>query len=150
MPGCLLSRSSTSAPSVAPLPSTVLLPPVWVRRMVGIRTSMAMACGSPRVFGSGAPRKGGSGASGGGNVRSPSAIPNSGRSSCRARRKPASGGEQEGPSSVVDDGCRRVAEEVGFDDLDLLLAHLAVHDPEAAELHLVTGQAGLRTVVLGG
>jgi hypothetical protein len=25
-----------------PLPSTVLLPPVWVRRMVGIRTSMAM------------------------------------------------------------------------------------------------------------
>jgi hypothetical protein len=36
---------------VSPLPSTVLLPPVWVRRMVGIRTSMAMACGSPREFG---------------------------------------------------------------------------------------------------
>src|SRR3954454_1552264 len=35
--------SSTRAPRVAPLPSTVLLPPVWVRRMVGIRTSMAIA-----------------------------------------------------------------------------------------------------------
>jgi hypothetical protein len=36
---------------VAPLPSTVLLPPVCVRRMVGIRTSMAMACGSPQERG---------------------------------------------------------------------------------------------------
>src|SRR3954470_16516651 len=149
-PGCLLSRSSTSAPSVAPLPSMVLLPPVWVRRMVGIRTSMAMACGSPRVFGSGAPRKGGSGASSGANARSPSAIPNSGRASCRGPPRACEHWGQEGPFSVVDDGRRRVAEEVGLDDLDLLLAHLAVHDPEAAELHLITGQAGLRTVVPGG
>src|SRR3954454_14469218 len=37
--GVLSVRSSTSAPRVSPLPSTVLLPPVWVRRMVGIRTS---------------------------------------------------------------------------------------------------------------
>jgi hypothetical protein len=27
------------------------LPPVWVRRMVGIRTSMAMACCSPQGSG---------------------------------------------------------------------------------------------------
>ncbi len=36
------------------------------------------------------------------------------------------------------------------DDIDVLLAHLAVDDPEAAELDLVTGQAGAGTVLAGG
>src|SRR3712207_9535199 len=72
------------------------------------------------------------------------------RSPAGSRRELASGGGQEGPFSVVDDGGRRVAEEVGLDDLDLLLAHLAVDDAEAAELDVVAGQAGLPLVVPGG
>ena len=41
-----------------------------------------------------------------------------------------------------DDGGRRVAEQVGLDDLDVLLGDLAVDDPEAAELDL-SPSAGL-------
>src|SRR4051794_9212701 len=48
-PGWLASRSSISAASVSPVASTAFSPPVYVRRIVGIRTSMAMvllsACG---------------------------------------------------------------------------------------------------------
>src|SRR3954451_11200369 len=148
-PGCLLSRSSTSAPRVSPLPSTVLLPPVWVRRMVGIRTSMAMACGSPRNAGSGGAAEQPDRASVRGNALPPPGIPAGGRPSCRARREPASGGGRR-VLSVVDDGVRRVAEEIGLDDLDLLLAHLPVDDAEAAELDVVPGQPGLGAVVPGG
>ena len=43
-----------------------------------------------------------------------------------------------------------MAEQVGLDDLDRLLAHLAVDDAEAAELDVVSGQAGLRAVLAGG
>jgi hypothetical protein len=42
MPGWFDSRSSISAARVAPLASTAFSPPVYVRRIVGIRTSMAM------------------------------------------------------------------------------------------------------------
>src|SRR5919205_790058 len=42
IPGCLLSRSSKSAPSVSPAPSTDFSPPVYVRRMVGTRTFTAI------------------------------------------------------------------------------------------------------------
>src|SRR3954466_8290084 len=128
MPGCWLSRLSTSAPSVLPLPSTVLLPPVWVRRMVGIRTSMAMACGSPRYSRvmSGAAAQAALSCVFRANARSAPGIPGCGGP----------------PSSVVDDGGRRVPEQVGLDDLHLLLGHLAVDDAEAAELHVVVREAG--------
>ncbi len=43
MPGWLASRSSMRALRLAPSPLTAFSPPVYVRRMVGIRTSMAMA-----------------------------------------------------------------------------------------------------------
>jgi len=43
MPGYLPSRSDRSSEMVAPLPSTLFEPLVYVRRMVGMRTSMAMA-----------------------------------------------------------------------------------------------------------
>src|SRR3954447_139112 len=133
-PGCLASRSSTSAPRVSPLPSTVLLPPVWVRRMVGIRTSMAMAGGLLAGGGAGDAPEGAGGATARGQRRT--AAGDSGREvSCR---------------SVVDDGGRRVAEQVGLDDLDVLLGDLPVDDPEAAELHLVTDQAGPLPVLAGG
>src|SRR3954453_4020798 len=131
MPGCWLSRSSTSAPRVAPLPWTVLLPPVWVRRMVGIRTSMAMACGSPCELGC----EGAAGrrvrASDRANARSPPPIPGGGAAH----------------ASVVDDGRRRVTEQVGLDDVDLLLRHLPVDDAEASELDLVARQPRLLLVL---
>src|SRR5690242_2535167 len=55
MPGWLASRSSMSAARVAPFASTAFSPPVYVRRIVGIRTSMAMvllsACDLMRLVG---------------------------------------------------------------------------------------------------
>src|SRR3712207_6242917 len=68
-----------------------------------------------------------------------------GPAACGARR-----GGQEGPSSVVDDGGRRVAEQVGLDDLDVLLGHLPVDYPEAPELDVVALEPGPLPVVAGG
>src|SRR4029453_8330672 len=42
IPGWFASRSSMSALRLAPSPFTAFAPPVYVRRMVGIRTSMAI------------------------------------------------------------------------------------------------------------
>src|SRR3954464_3282875 len=98
--------SSTRAPRVAPLPSTVLLPPVWVRRIVGIRTSMAMVLVSPRALGCW------------GRVRT------RGTYDYERQRRRATGDSAGGAvscGSVVDDSGRRVAEQVGLDDLDVLL-----------------------------
>src|SRR5689334_9072076 len=100
--------------------------------MVGIRTSMAMACGSPQEWAGCGHRCTTAGwFVSSGNARSPCGIP------CPTAQR----------GLVVDDGGRRVAEQVGLDDLDVLLGDGAVDDPEAAELDVVPGQAGLPLVV---
>src|SRR4051794_32400371 len=42
-PGCRASRSANRSASVAPLPSTCFSPPVYLRRIVGMRTETDMA-----------------------------------------------------------------------------------------------------------
>src|SRR5207245_67730 len=61
-----------------------------------------------------------------------------------ARRDRVRGANAGSPPGIPDGG------RVGSADLDVLLRHGAVDDAEAAELHLVTGQAGARAVVPGG
>src|SRR3954464_8437774 len=150
-PGCWLSRSSTSWPRVAPLPSTVFAPPVWVRRMVGIRTSMAMlGVLLGRVWGPRAGCRRRTWQLDRATRRRRGRFRTAGGPPAGSHRERASGGGQEAPSSVVDDGGRRVAEQVGLDDLDVLLGDLAVDDPENAELDLAAGPSGLGAVVPGG
>src|SRR3712207_9308326 len=101
--------------------------------MVGIRTSMAMACAFSSGLGCVAARPRSGTGVWTGNARSARGIPvvtHWNGPAAGPRRERASGGGQRGPSSVVDDGRRRVTEQVGLDDLDVLLGDDAVRSEE--------------------